>query len=129
MGTKVGIVYSRNSKIVRRICYRDDDAHLSSLNLHPLEAVHITESAILHSHAERLGSAAVHIAAQSVIKEVHGIDSIPSARTCVIDAQGNVVDVIMADAEVDTIPDHILVHHDKAAVGWRWDRECGFSPL
>lgn len=114
-----GVVYSKASGFIRRYVVSDDSAIVDEYQL--LEGEALLKLPVPDGVTkEALTAAAVeHLTAM--------FGKPPSAPRCaVIDANGNVVSVIMADPAVDLVPGMTLVLSDEAHTGWTWTKESGF---
>lgn len=111
---KIGVVYSANSKIPRRIVvpHPGDEWEIDQHEITDGES-------ILHlpgDHPHALEEIKKSIAAY------HGIDhkSIPSGRTVVVHRETNeILDAIMADPEIDE-HEHVLIAHEHAYPSPLW---------
>lgn len=109
---KFGVVIGEKSKIVRRIVVPDRDATLVIPGFYTSKG----ESIIIIDRAKGAYPDVINAA----IEQATGVK--PSdPRTIVIDKDGMVVDVILADPELDSIPDKTLVLSPDADVGDKVD--------
>lgn len=108
----IGIIYATKSKIVRRIVVPDSDAELLDPTLiADGESLLVASSSISPSVFE----------ARALIAKAEGIaeSDIPDGRCAVVDGNGFVADVLLADPQLDKIDGHDLVPHATAMKGDR----------
>jgi hypothetical protein len=108
---RVGVIYAAGSKIIRRIVVPD----------HPRElAGHVSQGEAL-AEFDSDGIPSME-ACDAAVLAATGVKP-PDPRCVVIDEKGDVVDVLMADPELDaaTFPGKTLRLHDKADRGWVYD--------
>jgi hypothetical protein len=110
--TTVGLVYSLRTNMLRRIILPDTDVSIVDQHIYPLaqgEGMFVVARTLYNSIgaksclALRLGVAVVNI---------------PDERCAVIDTNGNVVQVIQADATLDAVPGFTLMNHKNVQIGW-----------
>lgn len=107
--TSIGLVIASGSKILRRVIVPDDDVELENRShVQPGEML-IRYPADAPRDLESLKSA---------VQTATGVLP-PSARTAVVNANGDVVGLCLADPALDKIDGHMLVLSDEAHIGWR----------
>jgi hypothetical protein len=107
MGTKVGIVYAAVSGIVRRYIYPTDDAELGQpWHVGKGEAMLVVDQKVITSPLDIYVELSAHLG-----------KVIPDPTCAVVDKLGNVVGMVMADPDLDTIDNHTLLLSKAAAVG------------
>ncbi len=116
MGSKVGIVYATNSKIMRRIIVPTQDSELDHVHVAPGETLLVVDSDKAFRDAESGKFAPAVRAADAAIAVATGV--VPPSARCAEVRDGKVVAVRMADPEIDTIPGALLVKSAAAEVGW-----------
>lgn len=110
VATQLVVIYATRSKILRRKIIPDNDAQLAVHRAGP------GESRLLLPLSEAYDDAACCAA----IAAASGYPP-PSARCAIIDGDGNVIGVCNADPELDRHPAGLLVAHDIARAGDRWE--------
>ena len=107
MAKCIGVVYGTKSGIVRRIICPDDDNELSTPgHLGPGESIHQLE-----------GKWDPDEDYTPYIENLLGRIA-PSSRCVIINKGGQVINVLVADPEIDSHPDGEVVQHDTACIGW-----------
>jgi hypothetical protein len=105
---RVLIVYSRKTKVHRRMIVADSEAELQQ----HIDALHPGEGHEIAPH----GEVARHGSAHHFLAAKHGPPTC-SGRCAVVHPSGLVVNVIMADQEIDQYPGHRLIESDTANIG------------
>jgi hypothetical protein len=119
--TKFGVVISTGNAHIRRCYFPDSDAQLAS---YPLSS---GESLVQVSVGPYPNTAAWQAAVDAAVLAAAGKP--PGNPWCaVVDATGNVVAVIMADAAIDSVSGMTLVNDPTgtASIGWTWSIASGF---
>lgn len=114
--SKMGVVYATGSKLIRRVIVPDSDRDLARSDF-----LGAGESILVVPIGNPFDTSGL----QKLVLDLHGLDIVPCGRCAVIDGHGDVVNVIMADPEIDSVAGHRLVTSETADVGWRYDG-CGF---
>lgn len=116
MGTKIGIVYAANSKILRRVIFPDSDRELT-------DPAHVAqgETMLVRDIEEFLNRPQGQMFtqwAEGIIEQATGKK--PDNPRCVVvsDSTSLVTKVILADPELDTIGGCTLIKHMTAKPGW-----------
>lgn len=109
------VVYATGSKQLRRIILPDDDPSLANGNfpLAPGESMLVISDDGDHS----LEACRAHI------KRHTGVDS-PELRCALVSRTNVVTDILMADPDIDTHPDGMLIHAYAEEVR----HECTYDP-
>lgn len=119
--SKIGIVYSTQSKIIRRVVIPTFDN--SEITNHALSA---GESLLITDKPNQINPDTI----SNLIFQNLGITP-PSSRCAVVvkanAVSGNVVSVIHADPDIDTISGHTLMLNDTALPGWTWNAASGLK--
>lgn len=122
--TQFGIVYGIGSAQVRRFIYpTSSNAEIATQPLMAGEAV------VACANGPYASSAAWQTAVTNAVTTAAG-KAPGNPRCAVIDPQGNVVGVILADAAVDHLAGFTLVNDPNVNIGWTWTAGGGFvSPV
>ena len=114
--TKIGIIFGTKNKHVRRIIKPDDDSELLTLLVGPGESLETVPIDTPLDH--------------QTLSELIGTHPDPNAARCaVVNPSGDVVQVLMADPEIDSVDNHAglkshtLVAHPHADVGWVYNHQ------
>jgi len=118
--TQFGIVYATGSAQIRRFIY--PTANNSEIDAQPL---HAGEAVVHCSIGPYPNAAAWRTAVTNAVTTAAG-KAPGNPRCCVIDSGGNVVNVIMADAAIDSVAGMTLVNDPVANIGWTWTIGGGF---
>lgn len=113
----VGIVYSTKNKHMRRHVYVEDDALWPQIEASLLPGESLAYVPMSYHHA---GHDVFHQAIADAIGVPTKEQLFTDPRCVVIDETNTVVDVIMADADIDIHP-MTLVNHAEAVHGDKWD--------
>lgn len=120
--SKIGIVISKQSKMLRRLIIPDSGSDFSHHPLAPGEQLLI---------ADNPGALLTPDVISSIVQRQTGTVP-PSARCAVVvkanAVSGNVVNVIQADPAIDSVPGSTLMLHATAATGWTWSSALGLQP-
>lgn len=113
----VGIIHSAKSKMVRRIVSTDAH-HTLPDHVGPGEALYVMD--ISGDNLDNNHIAALH----DRFYDAMGFtpESKPNPRCALVDPSGTVINMIMADPEIDKHPDgHVISAHDDITIGDKWD--------
>jgi hypothetical protein len=114
-----GAVYSIATGQIRRYYYPTDDSQIATYPLLPGEAI------VSISRGPYPNAAAWQTAVTTAVTNAAG-KAPGNPRCAMIDANGNVVGVIMADPSIDSVSGMTLVNTTVADVGWTWTIGGGF---
>ncbi len=118
--THFGIVCSTVNAQIRRYVYPDTDAQMNTA-----ANVGVGETLVLCGIGPYPNTAAWFAAVNAAVTTALG-KAPGNPRCAVIDGTGNVVDVIMADPTIDSVPGMMLVLDANAGPGWTWTIDGGF---
>ena len=122
--TMIGIVYTAANKVHRGFIVPDNDAELDN----PWH-VHLGEKLIKVSLASVTFPITLQFLKNQIALAEQVVPSaVPSGRCVVVDAQGNVAAVAMADPALDTHPAGTLMAHNSATFGWNWNGASWTKP-
>lgn len=120
--SKIGIVVSSGSKIVRRVVV--PDVSEDEINNHPLA---VGEQMVVADNPGTGDPTAIG----NLVQQATGVTP-PSSRCAVVvkanAVSGNVVGAIHADPAIDTIHGATLMLHPTAVAGWTWSAAQGLQP-
>jgi hypothetical protein len=119
--TKFGVIVSTGNAIILRYVYPTADSELNSFPLGSGEMlIQVTNGPFANSAA---WATAVSCAVNSALGKPPG-----NAKCSVINSNGNVVNVIMADATLAAglFPGMTLVNSSIGSLGWTWTSSGGF---
>lgn len=122
MGT-VCIIYGEDSGIIRRLVQTDDLSVLPQFVEDGEASINVSD-AVLVQQPDGSRLPALDLATDAV-EAVRGLPSEP-ARCLVIDQQGNVVNVIMADPTLDHLDGFTLFQDANGQIGWVPDGNGNF---
>lgn len=112
-----GVIYAAGSKMVRRIVVSDDPNYDYSQHVGEGEE-HLVNERLTRDGKEDIS---VH-AARAHVKAKTGIDP-PEYVCAVVDGTGLVVNMIAADPDIDSIPEHTLVlAYPGVGIGCTYDQ-------
>jgi hypothetical protein len=118
MSTKFAVIYSINTGRIRWEFHPDYDEQLDDINLLDGEAVLIldnSEKALLPDLQDKISKK---------------IGKTPTDdRFVVVDKNNNVVSIVIADPNIDSIPEHQLIPHATANLGWKLDKGTLKEPV
>jgi len=126
------VVYATRSRIIRRIIVADPGMRLEDHVGHGEDGIELSaqeEAAILPRGAlgPDLSKIGDHIQARTGLRPL-------DPRCAVVDADGNVVNVVNADPDLDAIPGYDLIRDSEAGPGWKrrggaWEKPPEPEPL
>lgn len=126
------LIYSTAGRICRRLHIPDTDAEIAT----PAELLQPGESSVSFSLTQLQNFVSL---TNSLGHELHrhalayhlnvDISQIPTGRCAVVDGNGNVVGVMMADPALDSVPGYTLIASDVAGNGWIWNGTAFVAPV
>lgn len=115
MAAKYGVVYATGSKMIRRIIVTDDESSLDKRHIGRGESLLV---------ADKSGGTSLDTA-RAAVKAATGVDP-PDPQCAVVDGDGQVVNVIKADPEIDRVDGLLLVSAPPTlAIGATYDSNSG----
>lgn len=117
-GSQVGIIYSTVNKQMRQHIFVDSDAEWPAIQANLPAGCSI---AFVPMADHLAGSDSFHQAVATAIGVPTAAQLFTDPLCAVIDNTNTVVDLIMADASIDSVPGMTLVNTSTAGIGWAYN--------